>query len=440
MSHSSTTHRTLSRRSLLTTTAGGLSALALGDLFGRTAHAAAKKSPTAKQWAAAKASRPKAAEVVGGDTKLSTQQTKLGQLLLQKSKHAFALAATEPTAKFQQGTLHFAAAGLLSKQTPTRVQRAKKRAAKLLAASSASSEANFGVYAKGTIAAAKVKPAPDVVLTGALRELNEAEKKKTKQKDEEKPKFEHIEFHLNSVECIEETDEVGADQILLGGQLIMPSGKIKTIDQFMVGSDFDEGDIKYFDYEMCNSLSGGGQVDLANFSYLDLDSLCPHGSLDNVYRGRKLAEGNLKTGTYGLVLVMGEQDSGGFGDVLAKIYGALEEEIDAAIEAASAIAGAAVGSFIPIPGLGTAIGAVLGWVAGKIIEWFLALFDNQDDLVAAKSWSVTFEKKTKEYIKGLSPDSLDVPNGHWASAMKKMQMKGDGGHYEARLHWRVSMS
>jgi hypothetical protein len=291
------------------------------------------------------------------------------------------------------------------------------------------------------VAAATVKQAPDVALTSALRELNEAEKKKkSAPKEDSSAKYTHIEFQLNSVECIEETDEIGSDQILLGGQLILPDGKIKTIDQFKVSDDFNKGQIKYYDWEMCNALTGGGQVDLSNFSYLDIDGLCPHGSTTDIYRGRKLAEASLATGTYGLVLVMGEQDSGGFGDVLEKIYDALEEEIDAAIEAASATVGGVVGSFIPIPGLGTAVGAVIGWVVGKIIEWFLALFDNQDDLVAAKSWSVTFEKKTKDYVQGLSNDHLATPKGTWASAMKSMQMKGDGGHYEARLHWRVSMA
>jgi hypothetical protein len=219
-----------------------------------------------------------------------------------------------------------------------------------------------------------------------------------------------------------------ADEILLGGQLIEPNGNITNIDQFKVSDDFDKGETVYFDYEICSVFAKAG--DVPPF----LEGFCPHGGPNDVYRGRKLASSKLdKLGTWGLVLIMGEQDNGGgFGDIVQKVYKALKSEIDDAIEAGI---GALVGGvFGP---LGSAIGAALAWAVGKLIEWLVSLFDNPDDLVAAKTWQLRLEHRTQSYIEGLSTDELPAPKGTWASPMKKLAFKGDGGSYEVRAHWRA---
>jgi hypothetical protein len=430
--------RRFSRRGLLTSAAGGISALALHHaMFGRSALAAAKKKPTKQQLADVKARRVKAVATTASDTKLSAKQQKLAQLMLQKSKRAIALAAANPKAKFQPGSLHFVAAGIIAKQKSKRAGRAKQRAAKLLAEPAATQELNFGRYAQATLSSATVEQAPDVDVTAAVREIVDAEKAKKKPNPQmmgDSDKYQTIEFHLNSCECIEETSGAleGSDEIVLGGQVVTPTGKIKNIDEFRTKDEFEEGQTKYYDWEVCDVLSAGGQIDLPS----SIEDSCPHGSADNVYRGYKLASADLDKGTYTLVLLMGEKDDGGFSDILADVYGALEDEIDAAITAAGGAIGSAIGSVIP--GLGTAIGAVLGWIASQVIEWFLGLFDNEDDLVASKSWQVTFDKKTVDYVKSITPDHLPAPSGTRASEMKQLTYNGDGGKYEVRLHWRVS--
>jgi hypothetical protein len=435
--HSPFTRR-LSRRGILRGAAGGISALALQHaMLGGSAFAAPKKKPTAKQLADVKAKRVKAVDATASDTKLSAQQEKLAKLMLQKSKRSMALAAANPKAKFQKGSIHAVAAGIVVKQKRKRSDRAKQRAAKLLSDPAATQQLNFGKYAKATLASATVKQAPDVDITAAVRELIDAEKKKqpTPKMMGDSDKYQTIEFHLNSVECIEETSGAleGSDEIVLGGQLVTPTGKIKNIAEFRTKDEFDEGQSKFYDWEVCDILTAGGTIDVPSFA----SDACPHGSADNVYRGFTLASANLAKGTYTLVLLMGELDDGGFADILEDVYGALEDEVNAAIEAAGGAVGAAFGSIIP--GLGTAIGAVLGWIAAKIIEWFLDLFDNDDDLVASKSWQVSFDKKTVDYVKSITPNHLPTPNGTRASEMKKLTYTGDGGQYEVRLHWRVSL-
>jgi hypothetical protein len=435
-------HR-LSRRRVVAGSAACLAALGLGAglAWPATALADTKKRTPLKgaPLAQVEAKYPQGSETAL-DARLNPHADRLAQLLLHKTRHAMALAAANPSTTFAPDSLHAVAAAHIARLPPKRAQRAKARAAAMLA--SPAKAATFGPYAKGDVASAQVKQATDVELSSAIRSmttaLKDSQKAAEKQgdKDKDQPVFTRIMLQLNSVKCIKEQDSTSAsDELLISGSLIERDGNIVKIDRIKY-EDFDEGETRYLDYEMCNAFAGNpGMIGL-----YDTLGQCPHGSADDVYRGRKLAESRLGgPGTWGLVLVLGEQDDGGFNSMMSDIYKKLKTEVDALMQQVFNAAGEAVGAALSayLGPLGEAIGVALAWALGKLFEWFMSLLDNKDDLIAAKTWSVQLEHRTQSYVKSLASDNLPSPKGTWASPMKKWTFKGEGGHYEVRLHWRA---
>jgi hypothetical protein len=404
--------QSLSRRRLFSLTAGGASAL----LLDRAAHAAGA-TPVAKQLP---------------DSKL---RKALDQLLA-RAKGAVTGALARPESakgdKIAAAGLKFAA-GL----TPARAARLTARSQQLQLAK---------VSPFGPLARPGVKLQSVDAFRASMTKVIDTSKLKVDPKLKE-PQWKallvkKIEFHLNLVRCLEETSEASeSDEILLGGQLVEPNGAVKKIARWKVRDDFDAGEETNFDYQKC------GQLPRSSLPPFLLEK-CPNGSPADPYYGRKLISASLDPqvipfpSTHGLVLVMGEQDEGGFNDILQDIYAALRDEIAAELDALGVTAGAALGGALGsiIPGLGTAIGsaigAALGWVLGEFIEWLVGLFNNEDDLIQAKHWTIQLPSPELSAIQGLG-QSLPAPAGVWASPLKSLKFRGDGGKYDAHVHWRV---
>lgn len=434
----------ITRRRLLRSTAGGLTGLALGAAAFEPLALALAPSPKPtkaelkKRIAQLEKTAP-AGSSSGLQPKLDAKGEKLTQLLVHKSRHAFALAATNPTAKFAKGSLHAVAAKHLAKLTPKRVARVKAQATKLMAAPTATKTTTFGPYKDASLASATVKAATDIELTSVLRELvvkkSESTPNQDKPEDEDEPKFTRMEFQLNSVKCKEKNDSwvSGADELLIGGTLIA-RGTVSTINRIKY-SDFDEGEKLYKDYELCE----GMPTELVTGNPL-FEDWCPHGGPDDVYAGRKIIGADMKgPGTYALYLVLGEEDiGGGFTEMINDIYDALSKEIQAALDDLGIAVGAILSSYLgPI---GEFIGVVLGKALGALLDWLMNdVINNKDDFIAAETWTIELAKRTKSYVRGLWSDPLPTPNHTFASSMKKIEFKGkdNSGHYIVRLHWRA---
>ncbi|MBA3547762.1 MAG: hypothetical protein H0T76_14860 [Nannocystis sp.] len=435
----------LSRRSLFSLTAGGASALAVGHALTSEAHAFAPAlRPAFKPVAEAKL--PKGLLTVPGDLKLDPAVRALAEKLLARVKHGFTTALTKPGEAPKSDRIVASSLKLVDKLRPARAARAESYAQKLGRSSS--------LKAKELGAFANLAPKVGLsnVFAAELTKVHEIERAKLKvkprpeQPDWKAPLVKKIEFHLNSVKCIEETDENSeSDEILLGGQLVEPNGNVKKIDRFKVSDDFDKGETRNYDYSQCGTTP---REDLPDFV---LSGNCPNGGPNDQYAGRKLVASSLDLekvpwpSTLGLVLIMGEEDdSGGFGKILQDIYDAIKDEIDTELKALGVTAGAALGAAIGsvIPGLGTAIGAAIGaalaWLVGEFIEWFIGMLNNEDDLIQAKTWTIQLPSPELAAIQAMGGDRLASPAGTLASAMKRLDFTGDGGKYRARLHWRVS--
>jgi hypothetical protein len=161
-----------------------------------------------------------------------------------------------------------------------------------------------------------------------------------------------------------------------------------------------------------------------------------HGHMSDPYRGKVMVATKLDgpwPGTYGLVLLMVEEDYGGFNNLLNDLYAAIKDELDAAINELGATAAEAIGGAI-----GNVIGAVVVWIVSELVEWIASLFDNVDDPLQAKSWIVELPDPTKETIDAKAAGGLVVPSGLRASKMKALTFTGDGGEFKARMHWRAT--
>jgi len=427
------------RRQMLLDSSKYLAGIGLTGLLGARAFAddkAAKKKLKGADLDTIEAKHPAGADSVS--LKVSGHSEKIGKLLLQKLKAVSTLAILNPNVKFPPGTVQEAVSKKTKKMRSKRQEKAKTKAT--AEASSPAKATTLGPYAKLDVKSATVKQAPDTELTAAVRAAandlkgpqEEAEKKAKAGEKEKEPVYTKLQFHLNSIKCIEETSELSAsDEILLSGQLIQRDGTIVKLDKWK-WENFDAGEARYMDYELCKSLD----PKMAK-AYKDVGLGCTNGSANDVYAGRKIAETKLSgPGTYSIVLIMGEEDDGGFGDMVNDLYKSVKEEIDAALMSVGVVIGAALSVYLGP--LGEVIGMAIGYALTELVEWFVGLFENDDDIIKAKSWSVKFDQRTKSYVKGLATDNLPAPKNVWASPMKKLTFKGDGGHYDMRLHWRVS--
>jgi hypothetical protein len=207
--------------------------------------------------------------------------------------------------------------------------------------------------------------------------------------------FKEMKLFIKRVKCIEETDEIGDDEVNLGGNATDPKGHTTLIDQFKVNNDFDEGDeVNY--------------------------------GMSKVFHTWKLE--TKKEGfpyVYGAVIALAEKDDGGFYKFLMELWELVGDEVKAAIEAAT---GAAIGAAIGAAFAG--IGAIIGAVVGAFIGWLISLFDNPDDIIGAKPLLMTLASANKSYYDWAKLTSAQG----WTD---DLVFKGDGGKYKVDVAYKV---
>ena len=55
--------------------------------------------------------------------------------------------------------------------------------------------------------------------------------------------FKNLKLFIKWVKCVEETDEVGDDEVYMGGTATDPSAATTLVPEFKVSADFDEDDV-----------------------------------------------------------------------------------------------------------------------------------------------------------------------------------------------------
>ncbi|MEM9446707.1 MAG: glycine zipper family protein, partial [Verrucomicrobiota bacterium] len=90
-----------------------------------------------------------------------------------------------------------------------------------------------------------------------------------------------------------------------------------------------------------------------------------------------LREGNHWPKKYGVTFILAEKDFGGLAKFIGSIYDKVKVQVKAAIEKVFAAGGAAVGSIFGVATIGAAIGRAIGmavgWVVDKLVGWIRSL-------------------------------------------------------------------
>ena len=208
--------------------------------------------------------------------------------------------------------------------------------------------------------------------------------------------FKKLRMFVTEVRCREETDEVGADHILIGGTRTNYLGETTRVQQRTISSAISTGQKRSF----------GMSLQFAGWN-LGTDP-------------------NFLPCVYSAVVVLGEHDDGGFSDLIREIWDLVDSHVKAAL---GGLIGGAVGS--AIPGLGTIIGALVGMLVGYLADWLLSLFgDNQDDLIDVEVLTMTLADVRKSYYDWAGLTSAQG----WT---RTLFMWGDGGRYEVDVAFRV---
>lgn len=198
-----------------------------------------------------------------------------------------------------------------------------------------------------------------------------------------------IDFMLRYIKCEEETSwEPGSDEVLFGGSSVDPTGNTAAFNLGKIG-DMGSGDRLAWDPlgRSVFSLDIGPQVAWPI--------------------------------TVGAVVILGEEDYGGFPDWLRTL---LQKLGDAAKNYISSAVGAAIGGALGGV-IGAAIGAAIGWCIGKLIDWLAGLWN--DDLIQQQGYTLTL-------------DAPPVSRGTIQQWHEDRGYNGDGARYVIGTEWRYT--
>jgi hypothetical protein len=207
--------------------------------------------------------------------------------------------------------------------------------------------------------------------------------------------FKKMKLFITRVRCVEETNELGSDEIAMGGTLTDARGNTSPVGEFQVSSDFDQGEVVEF----------GMSKPFATWDLQTAPVGFPY--------------------VYSAVLAMGEKDDGGFWKLLKELW---EKVKTIVVTAIGALAGAAIGAAIGAAFAG--LGAVIGAVVGALLGWLIGMFDNADDVVGVKTVTMSLGAATKSYYNWAK---LTTPQGLTGT----LHFKGDGGRYDVDIAYRA---
>lgn len=211
-----------------------------------------------------------------------------------------------------------------------------------------------------------------------------------------------LKLRLHEVKCIDETNPEwpGSDEIGLGGVAVSDTGATTQISEFMVGTNFDDGDRKRYS-------------PARNFYTF---------SLNNV----------TYPADFMVAIAMAEKDSGGLSGFIRDLWEAIKDHVGAVLAAVGAAAGAAIGAGVggtlgtAIGGpLGTIIGIVAGAILGALVGWLISVL--QDDIFRPQSVALRLP----------TPDAT-FSGGSLSSPQHSVTFNDHGGTYRVYYSWLIT--
>jgi hypothetical protein len=212
------------------------------------------------------------------------------------------------------------------------------------------------------------------------------------------PKLTALDFRIEQVKAVEETSGLGSDEILLGGMKTYHTGYTKKIESWKVSDDFDAG-------EVVNYPAPGHQ-----FSHFSMP------------------KGGAWPRSFVSVVMMAEEDSGGFADAVNQAWLKVRDDISKKIkeavgEWASEYVGAAIGEML---------GKVIGFLVGDAVEFIVGWY--KDDLFDAHATAVHLPSPYAFMYN--NPADAGWTNHQLPTT--KLRFTGHGGDYRVNGRWTVS--
>jgi hypothetical protein len=211
------------------------------------------------------------------------------------------------------------------------------------------------------------------------------------------PKLTALDFRIQQVKAVEETSGLGSDEILLGGMETFHTGYTRKVESWKVSDDFDAG-------EVVNYPAPGHKFLLSSMPKADP---WPRSFVS--------------------VVMMAEEDSGGFADAVNKAWLKVRDDISKKIkESVGAWASEYVGAAI-----GEMLGKVVGFLVGEVVEFIAGWY--KDDLFDAQATAVHLP----------SPYAFMYDNpaiAGWTNhqlPITKLRFTGHGGDYRVNGRWTV---
>ncbi|MBC9712098.1 hypothetical protein H9Y04_05885 [Streptomyces sp. TRM66268-LWL] len=196
-----------------------------------------------------------------------------------------------------------------------------------------------------------------------------------------------LELRIHSVKCLDETSEIGKDEIHLGGTSIDESGDTKKISSFKVRS-FNTGDVQTY-------------TPPKRFTFFSLT--------ESTVTFPK---------SYFVTLVLAEVDWGGLADFLNGLLDKVKSKVTAAVAAAI---GGAIGS--PGGPVGIAIGIAVGYAVTQIFDFLKGLWG--DEVFKPITVSTVIPSLTSRWA------------GQDNSSDRSVEFAGHGGRYRLTYDWRM---
>lgn len=266
-------------------------------------------------------------------------------------------------------------------------------------------------------------------------EKNEEEQTQFELPPEDLGHYNHIEFYINSVKCIEETGERSeSDEILLGGFYNLSDGRLVQQGTWTVSDDFDQGEVE--------PAASKRPIPWASFELSVMD-LTSHGNL----MGREPTDADMPwPRVYFFNLLMFEMDGGGTYEIINDIITLIRDGLSGIIN------GFVEGYLSQYIGQVAAkiVATIISTLVDILFNLFKALFDDPDDLIAQMSSTLLLNSSKVSYIHSLPGQVNDLGQvynlyGNQTEFVSNHQVLrfvgGDnsaGGIYDVEVFWKAN--
>ena len=247
--------------------------------------------------------------------------------------------------------------------------------------------------------------------------------------------YQHIEFCINSVKCIEETGEWSAsDEILLGGSTVLSGGKVFKQGVWTVSDHFNAGDVE--------PEPSHRPLTWSTFKLFPMQQ-----SDGNILGQEPTDNTNVPwPKAFSFILIMVENDNGGFEDIIEDLMVRIIDYLQGFIEG---IIEGIVSDYVGEEAAGI-IMMVITALTSELFGWIKEIIDDPDDLLDQKTFVLRLDDSRVSYMHSLPGHVVNlgqVPGyatvqTEFVSNPQVFRFQGgdesDGGVYDVEVFWKAN--